>query len=271
MVRPLFALSTRPAALATSVALHCAAVMAGGHALSDGVARGVEATAPMEFEIALADAPRFPAEASTTAIAGQRAAPAHVGHRHAYPVPLDHDAHPHDPSLVHIARGATPAAVSETISDVTAQPPQNRSSQTAAAEAPLHFVLGSADPTTKGGMAPGSPGSGLENTAANVPARGAFDAIVPESSVDSPARVLSSIPVVYPEGARAAAIEADVLLDLVVDSEGRVASARALGGHPLGFADAALRAVRGYRFTPARRAGRPVRVQMRWTVAFRLQ
>jgi protein TonB len=76
---------------------------------------------------------------------------------------------------------------------------------------------------------------------------------------------------VYPETARAAEIEADVLLELVVDGEGRVTGARPLAARDLGLTDAALRAVRAYRFTPAERAGRPVRVRMRWTVTFRLQ
>jgi hypothetical protein len=63
-------------------------------------------------------------------------------------------------------------------------------------------------------------------------------------------------------------VEADVLLDLVVDGEGRVTSARPSAAEGLGLADAAVRA---YRFSPARRAGHPVRVRMRWTVAFCLQ
>jgi outer membrane biosynthesis protein TonB len=38
-----------------------------------------------------------------------------------------------------------------------------------------------------------------------------------------------------------------------------------------GLDDAAARAIRDYRFSPAIRAGRPVAVRMRWTVQFRLR
>ena len=37
-----------------------------------------------------------------------------------------------------------------------------------------------------------------------------------------------------------------------------------------GLDEAALQAIRAYRFSPALRAGHPVRVRMRWTIQFRL-
>jgi len=95
--------------------------------------------------------------------------------------------------------------------------------------------------------------------------------VLPESAVDQPARILSTVPVVYPESARAAGMEADVPLEIVVDGSGRVTSARHLAAQGLGLAEAALKAVRSYRFTPARRAGRTVPVRMRWIVTFRLE
>ena len=47
--------------------------------------------------------------------------------------------------------------------------------------------------------------------------------------------------------------------------------ARALTHVGYGLDEAALRAIRAYRFSPARRAGRPVPVRMRWSVQFRLR
>jgi TonB family protein len=91
-----------------------------------------------------------------------------------------------------------------------------------------------------------------------------------ESAVDVPARLLSSSPLSYPGAARAAEFEGEVVVELVVGSEGSVLSARALTAHGLGLETAALSAVRNYRFSAALRQGRPVHVRMRWTVTFRL-
>jgi outer membrane biosynthesis protein TonB len=48
-------------------------------------------------------------------------------------------------------------------------------------------------------------------------------------------------------------------------------SARALTRAGYGLDAAALQGIRGYRFSPAMRAGRPVAVRMRWIVQFRLR
>ena len=91
-----------------------------------------------------------------------------------------------------------------------------------------------------------------------------------EGEVGVPARLLSSGTLVYPPAARQAEVEIDLPLEIVVDTDGRVASARALRRAGYGLDEAALRAIRGYRFSPALRAGLPVRVRMRWTIQFRL-
>jgi TonB family protein len=97
------------------------------------------------------------------------------------------------------------------------------------------------------------------------------DETLPASAVSRPARLLVSPPVVYPAAARAAELEASVALELVVDTRGRVAAARPLEHVGYGLDEAALLAVRAYEFAPAQRAGRPVRVRMRWNVLFRLR
>jgi len=92
-----------------------------------------------------------------------------------------------------------------------------------------------------------------------------------ERDVNIPARLLSSSPLAYPQAARQAGIEIDFPVEIVVEANGRVTAARALSRVGYGLDEAALRAIRGYRFSPALRAGRPVRVRMRWMVQFRLR
>jgi periplasmic protein TonB len=92
-----------------------------------------------------------------------------------------------------------------------------------------------------------------------------------EGDVDVPARLLSAAPLAYPPAARQSEIELDFPLEIVVDASGRVVSARALSRAGYGLDEAALQGIRGYRFSPALRAGRPIAVRMRWTVQFRLR
>ena len=94
---------------------------------------------------------------------------------------------------------------------------------------------------------------------------------VSERDVNVRARLLSSSPLVYPAAARQAQIEIDLPVEIVVAADGRVAAARALTRAGYGLDEAALHAIRQYRFSPALRGGRPVRVRMRWTVQFRLR
>jgi periplasmic protein TonB len=110
--------------------------------------------------------------------------------------------------------------------------------------------------------APAAPGTTADRSAGEA---------VPEREVNVPARLLSSSPLVYPPAARQAEIETDLPVEIVVDTEGRVASARSLTRAGYGLDEAALAAIRTYRFSPAVRAGRAVRVRMRWLVQFRLR
>ena len=132
-------------------------------------------------------------------------------------------------------------------------------------DGPARFVLSGFTVATRAGVtfarASGSPGNESE---------GVSDA-VGERDVNVPARLLSSSPLVYPPVARQAEIESDFPIEIVVDADGRVAAARAVSRVGYGLDEAALRAIREYRFSPALRAGRPVRVRMRWTVQFRLR
>src|SRR5688500_9090211 len=112
MASSLSALLTRPAAFTASVALHVSAVMAGGHALSEGADDRARFGAPAEIQIEFEERPALPAptpvptEQAPLANTVQRAS---AGHRHSYPLPPSHDVHPHDPSVRHLP-GPPPSA-----------------------------------------------------------------------------------------------------------------------------------------------------------------
>jgi TonB family protein len=112
--------------------------------------------------------------------------------------------------------------------------------------------------------------AGVAQSSAKAPPAPASEA-PEEPRVSVPASLLSSGRPEYPPDARAAAVEADVPLEIVVDEGGHVVESTLLRRAGHGFDESALRAIRTYRFAPARRDGLPVRVRMRWSVAFRLQ
>ena len=139
----------------------------------------------------------------------------------------------------------------------------------AEAEQPARFALSTGTVATRmaaTAVAPaGSPGNGVRSDSnGDAPTVG-------ERDVNVPARLLSASPLVYPPVARQAELELDLPVEIVVDVTGRVAGARVLSRVGYGLDEAALRAIREYRFSPALRAGRPVAVRMRWTVQFRLR
>jgi TonB family protein len=63
----------------------------------------------------------------------------------------------------------------------------------------------------------------------------------------------------YPEIARAARAQGVVTVQIIVDEEGNVVSARAVSGHPL-LQQAAVAAARQAKFSPTRLSGQPVKV-----------
>lgn len=181
-------------------------------------------------------------------------------HQHPYPVPPSHDAHPHDPSLVHVA---TPSADTHE----PAAPPEPIA---AAPEAPARFtiVLSPASGRSAAASAGGGPGTGSDGVGAAGPAA---DPTYAENTVSSRAKLLASATASYPPAARSAEVEADVPVEIVVDTRGVVVDAHVVTRAGYGFDDSALTAIRSYRFSPAQRDGHAVRVRMRWSVQFRLR
>jgi TonB family protein len=92
----------------------------------------------------------------------------------------------------------------------------------------------------------------------------------PGSGITAPALVHEVKPD-YTEEARRRSLSGDVVLEIVVRSDGRVGTVRVLQGLGAGLDQRAVDAVRQWRFTPARRLGTPVDVLVEVAVEFRLR
>jgi protein TonB len=112
---------------------------------------------------------------------------------------------------------------------------------------------------------------GRETLAEGTGPGGGADEVFGERDLTTKARVLLQPEPAYPAEARRAEIEADVPVEILLDRDGHVLQARSLSHQGYGLDEAATRAIRTWTFSPALRAGRPVRVRMTWTVRFRLR
>lgn len=75
----------------------------------------------------------------------------------------------------------------------------------------------------------------------------------------------------YTEMARKARVEGVVILKAIIDERGYVTDVQLLRGQPMGLDQAAMDAVRTWRFKPATLHGQPVKVYFNLTVNFTLQ
>jgi protein TonB len=89
-------------------------------------------------------------------------------------------------------------------------------------------------------------------------------------AVVAPVRIHDPRPL-YTEVARKARIQGVVILQAVIDREGNVTEVTVLKPLPFGLSEAAVDAVRQWRFKPATLNGRPVTVYYNLTVNFSLQ
>lgn len=83
-------------------------------------------------------------------------------------------------------------------------------------------------------------------------------------------KVVSRVTPAYPPIAKAARAAGTVVVQITVDESGRVVAANAVSGHPL-LQQAAVNAVRGWKFSPTLLSGQPVKVTGSVTVNFTLQ
>ena len=89
------------------------------------------------------------------------------------------------------------------------------------------------------------------------------------AQLPEPPRKTVDVRPIYPEVARAARKEGTVILEAMLDTTGRVTQLRVIRSEPL-LDQAALDAVRQWRYTPSMYGGRPVSVLMTITVRFTL-
>jgi len=253
-------LSGKSGALLLSASLHAAIALAAGSGAPHRATVKNRADESMlniaELDLTSTTVPAEAAAEPTQTQKQVRAAPPPARHHHDYPVPPDHDAFAHDPELRH----TSPLATSTVL-----QPPLTVPAPVAESPGPVtpHFVM------TVGATSPSPSGSGSDPAATSTAT--VATAPVAEASVDVPAGLLVGGPPGYTHEAQAAGVEADLPLEIVIDASGTVLSARALARVGYGLDEAALRSVRGYRFSPARRAGRAVPVRMHWLMRFQLR
>ena len=92
----------------------------------------------------------------------------------------------------------------------------------------------------------------------------------PGSGITAPS-ILQEVKPDYTEEARRRSLAGDVVLEIVVKSDGRVGAIRVVQGLGGGLDQRAVDAVRQWRFAPARRLGTPVDVLVEVAVEFRLR
>ena len=98
------------------------------------------------------------------------------------------------------------------------------------------------------------------------------DLVLKEEAVDEPPQVVLRVAPEYPPAAEDQGIEGYVVFKLKVTSEGRVEQVWVIDARPPGvFEAAAVRAVRQYRFSPARYRGHAVPVLARQKLIFALE
>jgi protein TonB len=92
----------------------------------------------------------------------------------------------------------------------------------------------------------------------------------PGSGIEAP-RLVREVKADYTEDARRRSLEGDVVLEIVVRSDGAVGDVKLLKGLGAGLDERAIQAVRDWRFAPARRLGAPVDVIVEVSVEFKLR
>jgi protein TonB len=92
----------------------------------------------------------------------------------------------------------------------------------------------------------------------------------PGSGIEAP-RLVREVKADYTEDARRRSLEGDVVLEIVVRSDGAVGDVKLLKGLGAGLDERAIQAVRDWRFSPARRLGAAVDVIVEVSVEFKLR
>jgi protein TonB len=165
-----------------------------------------------------------------------------------------------------LAEPPQPAVKKATLGEVhLAAPKSNRSSvapEVGDADAALSLNPGQVTPAGDGLSGGLSVGNSRQPVAPAAPIAIGGDA--------NPARLLSSIPPTYPSLAKTQRIEGAVRIDALIDPTGRVSSMKVVSG-PVLLHQAAMDALRQWKYQPATLNGKPVPMHLTVTVQFRLR
>jgi len=110
--------------------------------------------------------------------------------------------------------------------------------------------------------------SGLPGVAAKQPS--APSAPLPVGGDVKPARQISTVPPVYPSLAKSQHVSGDVKIDALIDATGRVTTMKVISGNTL-LHQAAMDALRQWKYQPATLDGKPVPMHLTVTIQFRMQ
>ena len=120
----------------------------------------------------------------------------------------------------------------------------------------------------------GAPSTGESSLGANF-AESTKQPAAPEAPVlvggeVKPARMISSVPPVYPALAKTQHVAGDVRVDALIDATGRVSTMKVVSGPSL-LQQAAMDALRQWKYQPATLDGKAVAMHLTVTIQFRLQ
>jgi protein TonB len=133
----------------------------------------------------------------------------------------------------------------------------------------LEGVEGGVEGGVPGGVAGGIEGGVVGGVEGGVP--GPAEEILRVGGDVTKPELIRSVQPVYPEIARRARISGVVIVEAIIDQTGTVTNARILKSLPMGLAEAAVEAVKQWKYKPATLNGRPVSVYFTLTVNFKLQ
>jgi TonB family protein len=94
--------------------------------------------------------------------------------------------------------------------------------------------------------------------------------VVANATRVEPARLMKQTIPIYPPTARTARVEGAVILEADITESGALENVTVIEGHPM-LIDAAIDAIRKWRYAPARLNGKPTRSSVRVTVNFHLK
>jgi periplasmic protein TonB len=93
---------------------------------------------------------------------------------------------------------------------------------------------------------------------------------VPVYQVDREPQVSNEVKIPYPDEARRAAIEGQVVMSVRIGPSGDVLSVKVLSGPGYGLNEAAATAIRRFKWMPATKNGEPVETEIKYTYTFLL-